>query len=376
MPHSIPTWLGDAKLNAGLSRLSGSRYPIFDTHLHVVDFTQETLGPECLLHYMDRAHVPRAVIFGLPVTKQYAANERAVPRYYLDNDGPCYYYAGTDHIVADFVRAAEAESRGRLCPLVGGFNPTDRYAIRHVERMFEMYPNLWHGIGEVLFRHDDLTALTYGEPARANHPAMDPIYEFAADRGLPVLIHQNVTSVSKSDHPIYLFELTEVLNRFPRTLIVFAHCGMSRRVEVPLYHEMVDRLLGQYENLYVDYSWIVFDTLICPHGIPDDNWLALTEKYSNRILLGSDLVNKFERFGPEMQRYDPFLDNLTESTRIAICNDNAERIYRMDSKALLDAERPRLPAWDAVVEMSGASVLRADRIVESQLQDDVSVDPA
>ncbi len=39
-------------------------------------------------------------------------------------------------------------------------------------------------------------------------------------------------------------------------------------MEVPLYHEMIDRLLGQYENLYVDYSWIVFDTLICPHGRP------------------------------------------------------------------------------------------------------------
>jgi hypothetical protein len=376
MPHNIPTWLGDAKLNAGLSRLSGSRYPIFDAHLHVVDFTQETPGPECLLHYMDSAHIPKAVIFGLPVTKLYGASERAVPRYYLDNDGSCYYYAATDHIVADFVRAADQQSRGRLCPLVGGFNPTDRYAIRHVERMFEMYPNLWHGIGEVLFRHDDLTALTYGEPARANHTAMYPIYEFAADRGLPVLIHQNVTSVSKSDHPIYLFELTEVLNQFPRTQIVFAHCGMSRRVEVPLYHEMIDRLLGQYENLYVDYSWIVFDTLICPHGSPDDNWLALTEKYSDRILLGSDLVAKFERYGPEMQRYDTFLDNLTESTRIAICTKNAERIYRTESSAP-DVQQPRLPEWNAVVELTGAQVLHVDHVaLESQLYNDESVDLA
>jgi hypothetical protein len=359
VPHNISTWLGDAELDGSLARLRGSRYPIFDAHLHVIDFTQETPGPECLLHYMDQSNIPKAVIFGLPVSKLYGESERAVPSYYLDNDGRCYYYAATDSLVAEFVAAAPPPARSRLCPLVGGFNPTDRYAIRHVERMFEMYPRLWHGIGEVLLRHDDLTALTYGEPARANHPAMFPIYEFAADRDLPVLIHQNVTSVSKSDHPIYLFELTEVLTWFPRTRIIFAHCGMSRRVEVPHYHEMIDRLLGQYENLYVDYSWIVFDALICPHGRPSPDWIALTEKYADRIALGSDLVTKFERLGPEMQRHDPFLESLTEPTRRAICRENAERMYRAACDVDRETSLPRLPPWNTVLRLTGADALRS-----------------
>ena len=356
MPHSIPTWLGDETLAGTLARLRGRRYPIIDAHLHVVDFAQETPGPECLMHYMNRANVEKAVIFGLAVAKLFAANERAVPGYYLDNDGPCYYYSTTDTLVAEFVRQASGAGQSRFAPLVSGFNPTDRYAIRHVERMFDLYPQLWHGIGEILLRHDDLTALTYGEAARANHPALFPIYEFAADRDLPVLVHQNVTSVSKSDHPIYLFELTEALTLFPRTRIVFAHCGMSRRVEVPLYHEMIDRLLGQYENLYVDFAWIVFDTLICPHGHPDPDWLALTEKYADRIMLGSDLVTRFERLGPEMQRHDPFLDCLSDTTREAICCKNVERIYRMTDSVQRAPEVPKLPRWEAVVELTGASV--------------------
>jgi hypothetical protein len=348
MPHNIPTWLGDDSLHGSLARLRGSQYSIVDCHLHIVDFTQETPGPECLLHYMDRTNVAKSVLLGLPVMKLYGAHERAVPRYYLDNDSPCYYYSTTDQIVAEFVKATPPAQRHRFYPLIGGFNPTDRYAIRHVERMFEMYPGLWHGIGEVLLRHDDLTALTYGEPARANHPAMFPIYEFAADRDLPVLLHHNVTSVSKSDHPIYLFELTEVLNRFPRTRIVFAHCGMSRRVEVPLYHAMIDRLLGQYENLCVDFSWIVFDTLVCSHGRSAPQWLALTEKYADRIVLGSDLVAKFQRLGPEMQRHDAFLKSLTEPTRRAVCSENAERIYGAERRAAL----PRLPPWAAVAHLA------------------------
>lgn len=128
----------------------------------------------------------------------------------------------------------------------------DKYAVRHVERLLARNPGLWCGIGELLLRHDDLTGLTVGETPRANHRALFPVYELAADRGLPVLVHHNVTSVSKSDHPIYLDEMEEAVREFPRTRFVFAHCGMSRRVNVPFYPQMVRRLLEQYPNLAVD----------------------------------------------------------------------------------------------------------------------------
>jgi len=346
MPYNIPTWsAGDGSLTS-LARLRGSKYPIIDAHLHVVDFAQETPGAECLLHYMDQANIPKAVIYGLPVTKQFGATERAVPHYYMDNDAPCYYYGYTDVLVAEFVRSAPAEQRHRFYPLVCGLNPTDKFAIRHVERLFEQYPDVWHGIGELLLRHDDLTALTQGEAARANHPGLFPIYEFAADRGLPIMVHQNVTSVTKSDHPIYLWELEEALSHFPRTKFVFAHCGMSRRVEVPLYWQMMERMLGQYENLSVDYAWIVFDSLVCPGGRPDPIWVALTEKFSDRICLGSDLVTRFERLGPEMQRFDPLLDALSEETRRKITIDNAERLWGTPAAA----RPPRHPPdWEQVL---------------------------
>jgi hypothetical protein len=328
MPHEqIPTWTRDRAKRGTLAPLGGSKHRLVDAHLHVVNFIQETPGGLALIDHMDRAHVDKAVIFGLPVTKVWAEYDREEPDYYLANDARCYYYGYTDVLVAELVRALDPASRQRLFPLLCGFNPTDRMGLRHVKRLFERYPDVWCGIGELLLRHDDLTALTYGDAARANHHALWPIYEFAGEHDLPVLIHHNVTSVTTHSHPIYLWEFEEAVRDFPRTRFVLAHCGMSRRVEVPFYYQMVARLLDQYPNVSVDYSWIIFDVSICPEGHPDEAWLALTETHSTRVCLGSDLVTRFERLGPELHRFDVFLDQLSEEARANVGWRNAERIY-------------------------------------------------
>jgi hypothetical protein len=70
--------------------------------------------------------------------------------------------------------------------------------------------------------------------------------------------------------------------------------------------------LAQYPNLYVDYSWIIYDVIICPGGVPSPDWLALTEQYSARICLGSDLVTRFERMG---RSYSATMSSWTRSAR-------------------------------------------------------------
>ncbi|HTP08660.1 MAG TPA: amidohydrolase family protein [Anaerolineae bacterium] len=347
MPHEqIATWKRDPRTPGSLARLAGSKYRMIDAHLHVINFVQETPGGPALIEAMDRANIDKCVIFGLPVSKLWAEYDREPPDYYLANDSPCYYYGYTDVTVAEMVRALPTDQQARLYPLMCGFNPVDRYAIRHVERLYAQYPDIWSGIGEMLLRHDDLTAFTYGENARMNHRALYPIYEFAGQYDLPVLVHQNVTSVTKNDHPVYLHELEEAVREFPRTRFIFAHCGMSRRVNVPFYYQMVERLLDQYPNLCVDYSWIVYDVVICPNGQPSPDWLALTERYSDRICLGSDLVTKFERLGPELQRYDVFLDQLSETARANVCWQTAERIYGGNKGKVQNTSPRTVPAWE------------------------------
>ncbi len=351
MPNElIPTWSRDPREPGSLTPLRGSKYPMIDAHLHVVNFVQDTPGGEALIRSMDQANVGKAVVFGLPVAKLWAEWEREQPDYYLADDARCYYYSCADVTVAELVRSLTLAQQERLYPLICGFNPVDRFALRHVERMYNLYPEVWSGIGEVLLRHDDLTALTYGEPPRANHSALWPIYQFAADHDLPVLLHQNVTSVAKSDYATYLWELEEVLHEFPRTRFVFAHCGMSRRVNVPFYYQMVQRLLDQYPNLCVDFSWIVFDVAICPDRRPSPEWLDLAERHSERICLGSDLVTRFERLGPELQRYDVFLDRLSEAARANLCWRTAERVYGGNKGKMKGREPRRVPSWSEVVQ--------------------------
>ena len=298
MKRSQPGY-GSPGSKGSLAPLRGSKYPLVDAHLHVVNFVQQTPGGPALIEAMDRANVRKAVIFGLPVAKMWAECDREAPDYYLADDARCYYYRYTDvHRGRDGPLPARRAAAAAL--------PADVRLQPHRQVLpcatwsgsTRQYPDVWCGIGELLLRHDDLTAFTYGEVARANHRALWPIYEFAADHDLPVLIHHNITSVSKSDHPTYLYEFEEALRDFPRTRFILAHCGMSRRVNVPFYHQMVQRLLDQYPQLVVDYSWIIFDVAICPNGRPQEEWLALTEQYSHRICLGSDLVTALRAPGP------------------------------------------------------------------------------
>ena len=185
MPNEqIPTWKRDPSKPGSLAPLRGSKYSMVDAHLHVVNFIQESPGGEALIDAMDRANVKKAAIFGLPVAKMWAEFDREPPNYYLANDARCYYYSYTDVIVAEMVRTLPKEQQQRLYPLICGFNPVDKFALRDVERMYAQYPDVWSGIGEILLRHDDLTAFTYGDAARANHKALWPIYQFASDRSI------------------------------------------------------------------------------------------------------------------------------------------------------------------------------------------------
>jgi hypothetical protein len=307
--------------------VSSPKYVIFDAHLHGVNFIQQTDGFKALLREMDKARVEQCVVFGLPVSKQWPEWENEEPTYYLSDESRCYYYSLTDATIAQAYMDLTADNRKRIIPLLCGFSPVDRYAIKHVERIINLYPGVFKGIGEILCRHDDLSNLTYGQPARINHKALFPIFNFAAQHQLPVLVHQNATSVGRQNQLSYTDEMIEMLERFPNTTLVWAHCGVSRRVRIENLHEVIDHLLGKHNNLYVDYSWLVFDNYICPNGQPSENWLEVTEKHSDRICLGSDIFGHFESLSKCLERYTPFLDCLSKETRDRVCTKTAERLY-------------------------------------------------
>ncbi len=297
------------------------RYRCSDSHLHLVDFLQNSDGIDSLLSAMDNVGVDHCMVNGLPLVKKWNAVDPVRPHYYLADDSRSYWYSVTDVIIARAVLGLSESDRKKIHPFVCGINPTDRNAIDHIKRMYEWYPDLWEGIGEVLTRHDDLTALTYGEQARANHVALDSIYDFAADHDLPICIHSDISSVWEHE-PIYLHEIEEAVKNHPETRFIWAHAGISRRIVVPSLIQDLRRMLKTYPNLWIDLSWVVYPMDIVPNNIPDKDWIALVEEFPDRFMIGTDSIGHFSDYHKNIMSYYVFLDALSPRTARLVARDN------------------------------------------------------
>ena len=297
------------------------RYHLSDSHLHLVDFLQKTDGIKAVLAAMDRAGVDETMLSGMPLVKEWSGAEHQQPQYYLDDDARCYWYSATDVLVARELTLLSPAERLRFHPFICGFNGADRNAVDHVRRMLEWYPGLWEGIGEVMTRHDDLTALTYGEPPHADSPSLDPIYDLAAENDLPVSVHSDVSSVWKRE-PLYLNEVENAVRRHAKTRFIWCHAGISRRIDVPGLVPELRRLLKANANLWIDLSWVVYDSYLIKGNKPDEKWLALIEEFPDRFMIGSDKVGKFGNYPHEIQRYYCLLDALRPETAKKLGRDN------------------------------------------------------
>lgn len=317
-------------------------YEIIDSHLHYVDFLQRTDGFESLAAAMDAANVPYAVVFGMGMAKQWDEHAPAAPSYYLSNDSRCYYYTGTDYIMLTDYLAQPEEIRSRFFPFICGINPNDLYAADQLRRLLETYGDYIYGIGEVMSRHDDLTALTYGEPPRADHPAYLRIYDLAAEYNIPVLIHHNI-GPSYTDNPLYLQEMENALAYNRDTVIIWAHTGISRRVEQSDHLRVVDRMLQENPNLYYDISWVIYDDYISRDEESLKAWADLLMKYPDRFMIGSDKVGHWEGYEHEITKYYPLVDLLDEETRLLVTQQNILRLIYVDP-ATMQREEALAPA--------------------------------
>lgn len=297
------------------------RYHLADCHFHYVDFLQHTDGIKAALSAMNSAGVDDTMICGMPLVKKWSTQEPIQPQYYLEDDARCYWYSATDIFVARDVMSLPEQDRARFHPFICGFNGTDRNAVEHVQRMLEWYPGLWQGIGEVMARHDDLTALTYGDTAQADSSALAPVYKLAAKYDLPVFIHSNASSVWKRD-PIYLHEMETAVKNNPQTKFVWCHAGVSRRIDIPTLTKEIRRMLTTYPNLKIDLSWVVYESYLVKNNKASDDWVSLIEAFPDRFMIGSDIVGHFDTYAPTLQRYYVLLDALKPDTARKVAKEN------------------------------------------------------
>jgi predicted TIM-barrel fold metal-dependent hydrolase len=293
-----------------------------DAHFHLFGFIQTSDGLPAAVEAMNEAGVDHAMVSGMAVCKKWSSWDPVEPKYYLDDDSRVYPYSATDVLVYEQVMSLPEAERARFHPFICGFCPTDRNAVDHIKRMLAIFPDFWQGIGEIFTRHDDLTALMDGEPGRANHVALDPVYELAAEHDLPVLVHSDITSVWETQNPIYLGEMMEALRKHPTTKFVWCHAGAGRRLVVPTLVHNLHRLLAAHENLSVDLSWVLYDDHLVLNGQPNREWLELIEHFPDRFMIGSDVVASMTSYCSTMTRYHVILDALKPETAKRVARTN------------------------------------------------------
>jgi hypothetical protein len=297
------------------------KYQIVDGHLHFLNFVQETDGMAKFLKAMDDTGVTESAVIGMAVVKQWDEGDAKRPTYYLDKDSRTYWYSATDFLVARAILDLPKDQQARLHPFICGINSADRNAVDHVERMLALYPNFWQGIGEIFLRHDDLTALTYGPTPRGTSDAFSRVLDLAAARNLPVLVHSDI-GAAWLEKPDFLGEVESAVRTHPKTRVIWAHAGISRRIVIPNHTEILRRMLAQYPNLTIDLSWVIFDQEIAPGGVLDRKWPSLIEEYPGRFVIGSDTVGFFDQYKPTLQRYYLLLDALKPGTARKVAHDN------------------------------------------------------
>ncbi len=298
------------------------RYHINDDHLHYVDLVQNTRGMDTLLDEMDRLGVDHTMLTGFPVVKKWDLIDPMRPTYYLDNDSNAYYYSAGDVLIARTVSALPPKKRSRIHPFICCFNPTDRNAIDHVKRMIEWYPGLWEGIGEVLTRHNYLSHMIGGEQARADHPALDPVYKLAAEKNIPVNLHSDIGSPWLNE-PIYLQEVENALKKHGRTHFFWAHGGFARNMQIKGVVDIYRRLLKTYPNLSIDMAGSFFGPIVIPEGKVNKEMIDLIEEFPDRFTLGTDRIGDFgKEYQKRVVQTYILLDALKPETVSKVARDN------------------------------------------------------
>jgi predicted TIM-barrel fold metal-dependent hydrolase len=204
--------------------------------------------------------------------------------------------------------------------------------------MWDKYPGMWRGLGEVMCRHDDLTTLLQdNETPVINHVAMRPLFEFCIEKDIACMVHHNADRTAereRDNHYEYLWEVQQVLEEFPSLKLVWCHAGASRRTFEETHHRMLDDLMSSFPNLTADISWCVWEDVICEGtGMPKKGWCQLFEAHPTRFTMGSDQVGQFinpaggNLLKPEIVKYWKLYDCVSKETADAILYGNAYKLW-------------------------------------------------
>lgn len=336
-------------LTAGASHAAGAAQPAYqvhDSHFHLTNYVQEGTDIREFLRIMgDR--VGRVALFGIPLqqTWSYRNSGDFAPTYYLQSDSPLYYYSFTDAYIAMAYLSLPERDRARFDPMITGFNPADMYAADHIKRVLRTFPGVFTGIGEFTIHKEFVSSKIAGDVASLTDPALDRIFDFAADAGLVVILHNDIDMPypKENQEPYELKQLSELFRRHPRTSIIWAHCGVGRVVR-PIENqlELLERALGDPASAHVsiDISWTETAKYIVATPETTRRVAQTINRFPDRFLFGTDEVAPKDQ-GSYLKIYDMYKPLFAQLTPEA-----SEKLRKGNYERLFDEARHRVRAWE------------------------------
>lgn len=337
-------------------------YPINDSHFHLTNYIQEGTDIKDFLKIMGKK-VQRVALFGIPLQQTWAHSNTGdyAPEYYLQSDSPLYYYSFTDAYIATVYNALDEKDKQRFDPMITGFNPADMYGVDHIKRVLKTFPGVFSGIGEFTIHKEFVSAKVAGDVASLRNPALDRILDFAGEAGLLVIIHSDIDvpfQATKKD-PVYLAQMKTLLERHPKTTIIWAHMGLGRVIHPvagydiehgkkrsPGHLALIEAGLRdkRFNHVYFDISWDELAKYIVATPESITAVAKLINKYPHRFLFGTDKVAPLNEddYLKVFRQYQPLWEALTPETRKKVLQSNYITLFDRAAKKVRAWERSNL----------------------------------
>jgi hypothetical protein len=356
-----------ASLPALAQRAAG--YELHDAHFHLTNYIQEGTDIRRFVEIMGDT-VGRVALFGIPLqqTWSYENSGDFRPTYYLQTDAPLYYYSFTDAYIAMAYRSLPSAQQARFDPMITGFNPADMHGVDHIKRVLTTFPGVFTGIGEFTIHKEFVSSKVAGDTASLTDPALDRIFDFAAQAGLVVLLHNDIDMpfARAGAEPVYLSQTKDLLRRHPNAAIIWAHTGLGRVIHPtqpsasasatersPSHLDILQEMIEDpsLAHVHFDISWDEVAKYVVSSPEATQRTAALINRHADRFLFGTDEVapSDQQQYLRVYRQYDPLWRVLTPEAQALVKRGNYERLF--------DAARTRVRAWERA-NVPGAAARR------------------
>lgn len=183
------------------------------------------------------------------------------------------------------------------------------------------------------------------ESTRPDHPLFLALGDIAAKHGMPIDLHMEAVPQDmpfprrsgRGQNPETLREnisgLQRLLEHNRDARIVWVHAGwdLTGQRTVPLMRSLLDKHPNLYMSVKLDESGSRQTFPFNSDGGFRPDWLVMVRDFPNRLVIGSDQF--FDEGVERLTLARKFIDSLPPEVARMVANENAKRIYRLDSKS-------------------------------------------